>query len=64
MAMDSHLIDAERKHAFLMLIGLQDCGLSVASARCHVAKHYGVSSAEVVAVEREGLRESWPPFEK
>ncbi len=51
-----------RPAAFAALVGAQDDGLSVPMSRKVVAERFGLTVAEVVGIEREGLEHQWPPL--
>ena len=48
--------------AFLALVETQDAGHTVRSSREHVARQFGLRVDQVVAIEREGIDNQWPPL--
>jgi hypothetical protein len=56
------LPEERRKEIFLALVEAQDQEMSVARSREAVAERFGVSAAEVLRIEREGLDGLWPPL--
>jgi len=53
---------ARRMQAFAALVAAQDADMSVADSRRAVAERFGLSEAEVLRVEREGIERQWPPL--
>ncbi len=51
-----------RQEIFAALVKEQDDGKPVRTSRTIVAGRYGITVAEVEAVEKEGLAEGWPPL--
>ncbi len=51
-----------RKEAFLALVTAQDQEMSVERSRTEIAQRFGITEAEVVRIEREGLDNNWPPL--
>jgi hypothetical protein len=52
-----------RKQIFLDLVQTQAAdNISVAEARRRVAQQYGITEAEVRAIEEEGVQHEWPPL--
>jgi hypothetical protein len=60
--MPEPLTDEQRRAVFAALVAAQDDGLSVAASRDRVAGEFGLTPAEVQAIEREGLDAGWPPL--
>ncbi len=58
-AQDSEL---RRKEVFRALVTAQDANMPVAQSRREIAQRYGMTEAEVVRIEREGLAGNWPPL--
>ncbi|HJZ58952.1 MAG TPA: hypothetical protein VKE74_28670 [Gemmataceae bacterium] len=56
------LPDDQRQAVFAALVAAQDDGLAVAASRELVASRYGLTPAQVQAIEREGLDSGWPPL--
>jgi hypothetical protein len=54
--------ETTRRLAFAALVEAQDGGMSVADSRRAVAERFGMTEAEVLAVEREGITSQWPPL--
>ena len=51
-----------RREAFRALVEAQDAGMSVPDSRRQVGDRYDLTEAEVLAVEREGVENNWPPL--
>ena len=51
-----------RKQAFAALVEAQDGEMSVADSRRAVAERFGLSEAEVLKLERDGIEGQWPPL--
>ncbi len=51
-----------RKEIFLAVVEAQDREMTVPESRRAVAERFGVSEAQVAAIEREGLDNGWPPL--
>jgi hypothetical protein len=47
---------------FAALVAEQDTGMTVPASRLKVASDHGVSVAQVVRAEQEGLASDWPPL--
>ena len=56
------LTEQQRMDAFRALVEAQDAGVPVARSRADVAALYGLTEAQVRALEREGLDAGWPPL--
>jgi hypothetical protein len=56
------LSEERRREVFVALVAAQDAGLSVAESRARVATQFGVDEKIVAAIEKEGLKEEWPPL--
>ena len=54
--------DSRRKEVFLALVTAQDGEMPVAQSRQEIAQRFGITEAEVVRIEREGLDNNWPPL--
>ena len=59
---EKHLTQEQRMELFRALVEAQDVAMTVAQSRRAVAERFGVSEAQVRAVEREGLDGNWPPL--
>jgi hypothetical protein len=57
-----HGPELHRKEVFLALVMAQDEKMSVEQSRREVAQRFGITEAEVVRIEREGLDNNWPPL--
>ena len=54
--------ESRRKEVFLALVTAQDGEMPVAQSRKEIAQRFGITEAEVVRIEREGLDNNWPPL--
>ena len=54
--------ESRRKKVFLALVTAQDAEMPVAQSRKEIAQRFGITEAEVVRIEREGLDNNWPPL--
>jgi hypothetical protein len=54
--------DTARRLAFAALVEAQDGDMRVADPRRAVAERFGMSEAEVLRLEREGIDGQWPPL--
>ena len=54
--------ESRRKEVFLALVTAQDGEMAVAQSRKEIAARFGITEAEVVRIEREGLDGNWPPL--
>jgi hypothetical protein len=54
--------EPRRKEVFLALVTAQDHEMSVERSRREIAQRFGLTEAEVVRIEREGLDNHWPPL--
>ena len=54
--------ESRRKEVFLALVTAQDVEIPVAQSRKEIAQRFGITEAEVVRIEREGLDGHWPPL--
>jgi hypothetical protein len=54
--------ELRRKEVFLALVMAQDQEMSVERSRREIAQRFGITEAEVVRIEREGLDNHWPPL--
>jgi hypothetical protein len=57
---EKHLTQEQRMELFRALVEAQDGEMTVAQSRRAVAERFGVSEAQVRAIEREGLDGDWP----
>jgi hypothetical protein len=61
--MDETSADELRRQAiFLALVHAQDRGVPVPESRREVMARFGLGEAEVMAIEREGMDNGWPPL--
>ncbi len=51
-----------RREVFVALVAAQDGGLSVLASREKVATEQGVSAKDLLTIEKEGLKNQWPPL--
>lgn len=56
------LPEERRRFIFAALVAAQDEGQAVVASRESVAVQYGISPGQVLAIEREGLENQWPPL--
>ena len=56
------IAEGRRREIFAALVEAQDRKVPVAQSREDVARRFGVSVAQVRAIEREGLDNAWPPL--
>ena len=54
--------ESRRQEVFLALVTAQDAEMPVAQSRKEIAQRFGITEAEVVRIEREGLDNNWPPL--
>ncbi len=54
--------ESRRQEVFLALVTAQDADMPVAQSRKEIAQRFGLTEAEVVRIEREGLDNNWPPL--
>jgi hypothetical protein len=54
--------DDRRREIFAALVAAQDDGVSVARSRAMVASRFGITTATVAIIEREGMDNEWPPL--
>ena len=54
--------ESRRKEVFLALVTAQDTKMPVALSRKEIAQRFGITEAEIVRIEREGLDGNWPPL--
>lgn len=59
---DQQFTEEHRKQIFFALVDTQDHGLDVHSSRNLMVQRFGVSESQVREIEREGLRNQWPPL--
>jgi hypothetical protein len=60
--MSVDLPEERRRFIFAALVAAQDEGQGVATSRESVAERYELSAEQVLAIEREGLQNQWPPL--
>jgi hypothetical protein len=63
-ANDSVLSETRRKEIFLALVDAQDHEMDVANSRRLIVERFGVSEMQVREIEREGMKNHWPPLEE
>lgn len=51
-----------RQEAFRQLVERQDSGTPVLQSRNEIETRFSLSADQVLAIEREGLSNSWPPL--
>ena len=51
-----------RKAVFAALVEAQDAKITVADSRAAIAARFALSVEDVKSIEREGLKEQWPPL--
>lgn len=51
-----------RQEAFRQLVESQDRGVSVVQSRNQIETQFSLSAEQVLAIEREGGRNNWPPL--
>ena len=51
-----------RKEVFRAVVEAQDGGAAVAASRAEVARRFGITEAQVRAIEQEGMANQWPPL--
>jgi hypothetical protein len=56
------LPEPQRKEIFLALVEAQDQKMPVAESRKAIAERFGITEAQVLVIEREGLDNEWPPL--
>jgi len=61
--MTDTLPEDRRRDVFAAIVAAQDGGLKVAASHKHVAAEYGITTAQVQVIEREGLEAQWPPLD-
>jgi hypothetical protein len=54
--------ESRRKEVFLALVTAQDAEMLVVQSRKEIAQRFGITEAQVVRIEREGLDNNWPPL--
>jgi hypothetical protein len=61
--MSDTLPEERRREVFVALVAAQDGGLSVAASREKVVAELGVSTKDLLKIEKEGLQKQWPPLQ-
>lgn len=61
--MTASIPDTRRREIFKALVETQDDGITVAQSRERIARRYDVDVEQVVAIEREGVKATWPPLD-
>jgi len=56
------IAESRRREIFAALVAAQDAGAPVTRSRSEVADQFDLTREEVVAIEREGLDNDWPPL--
>ncbi len=54
--------ELRRKEVFLALVTAQDGEMPVVQSRQEIAQRFGITEAEVVRIERQGLDNNSPPL--
>jgi hypothetical protein len=60
---DQRLSEERCKEIFLALVKAQDQHVSVGDSRQWAEAHFGVSESQLREIEREGMRNQWPPLD-
>jgi hypothetical protein len=60
--MSEQIPEDRRREVFKALVEAQDGGLSVAASRAKVVAEQGITAEDVLAIEKEGLENEWPPL--
>lgn len=61
--MTESLSDEQKKEVFKVLVDTQDSGATVLESRTKVAKKFNLGVDTVVAIERAGIANKWPPLD-
>ena len=61
--MTAEISEDQKKEVFRVLVETQDGGTAVAESRQQVATKFDLEVTGVVAIEREGVANSWPPLD-
>jgi hypothetical protein len=61
--MTDTLPEERRREVFIALVAAQDGGLSVLASREKIVAEQGVSSKDLLKIEKEGLQNQWPPLQ-
>ena len=62
--MASSIVPIERRReVFAAIVAAQDAGQTVAESHESVAEAFGVTKAQVKAIEKEGLAAEWPRWQ-
>jgi hypothetical protein len=56
------LTEEERREIFKALVEAQDQAVGVEESRKLISERFGVPSDQVCLIEKEGLKEEWPPL--
>ena len=59
---ESNVPESRRKEVFLALVDAQDREMSVAESRKLVGERFGITEIQVREIEREGMKQQWPPL--
>jgi hypothetical protein len=59
---EKQLSQPRRMEIFQALVEAQDGGMSVPQSRRLIAERFGVTEAQVLKIEREGMDNQWPPL--
>jgi hypothetical protein len=62
MPMTPELPEDRRKEIFRALVEAQDQNATVAGSRKTIARRFGITERQLLAIEREGLDGTWPPL--
>jgi hypothetical protein len=55
--------EERRKEIFLALVNAQDQHVSVTDSRRWIEERFSVSESQLREIEREGMRNQWPPLD-
>jgi hypothetical protein len=58
----SQLPEPVRRAIFAAVVAAQDDGMTVGASRSAAGAQFGITPADVVRIEREGLDLQWPPL--
>ncbi len=56
------LTTARRQEIFRALVEAQDQGMSVPQSKKVIAERFGISEAQLLEIEEEGVDQEWPPL--
>ena len=61
--MTAQLTNDQKMEAFRILVESQDGGAKVSDSRQRVADQFSLDVQEVIAIERFGITNNWPPLD-